>query len=62
MNPNPHAPAMPADLYRRRRWYALGATCPLDLPAYSSAENNEARRAYAAGLIARAFGVDLTPV
>ena len=53
----------PADLKRRRRWYSLGATSPTHLPTYygSRLDGNEGRRAYAAGVIARTFGIDLTP-
>lgn len=53
----------PVDLDRRRRWYTLGATSAPHLPTYfgSRVDGNEGRRAYAAGVIARTFGVDLTP-
>lgn len=57
-----HSTATPPDLNRRRRWYSLGATAPTHLPSYygSRLDGNEGRRAYAAGVIARTFGVDLT--
>jgi hypothetical protein len=58
-----YSAARPANLNRRRRWYSLGATTAIDLRSYYSSrlDGNEGRRAYAAGVIARTFGVDLTP-
>lgn len=60
---DPRHSATPADLSQRRRWYSLGAKGPLDLRTYfgSQLDGNEGCRAYAAGVIARTFGVDLTP-
>jgi hypothetical protein len=60
---DPRYSARSADLNQRRRWYSLGAKGPLDLHTYygSQLDGNEGRRAYAAGVIARTFGVDLTP-
>jgi len=47
-----------------RQWYAIGARRGGFPQAYYAAHNDgvECRRAYLAGVIARAFGVDLSGV
>ena len=51
---------IPQAEYNARRWYEIGAQWGVFPQAYYGAHNDGHRPAYLAGVMARAFGVDIS--